>query len=117
MPSSVKDFFDRRVPDALRRHPEKAKEVAAVFLFTITGADGGTWTADLLSSPPVCQPGCIGQAQCTIEAKDEDLRAMIDGGAQAAIQLYMNGKLRITGDPLLITRLSRLLQMGSAPVV
>jgi hypothetical protein len=117
MPSSVKDFFDRRVPDALLRHPERAKEVSAVFLFTISGADGGTWTADLVTSPPVCQPGCIGHAQCTIEAKDEDLRSMIDGGTQVALQLFLSGKLKITGDPLLITRLSRLLQMGNAPAI
>jgi len=56
MSTSVKDFFERRVPDALSRHPEKAKEVAATFLFTIAGADGGTWTADLISSPPSANP-------------------------------------------------------------
>jgi hypothetical protein len=98
MPTSVKDFFDRRVPDALRLHPEKAKDVAAIFWFTITGPDGGTWTADLLSSQPICQPGCIGQPQCTIAATDADLRTMIDGGPQAAVQVFMSGKLKITGD-------------------
>ena len=117
MPSSVKDFFDRRVPDALRRHPEQAKEVAATFLFTITGAEGGTWTADLISSPPICQPGCVGQPQCTIEATDEDFRNMIDGGAQAAVQVFLNGKLKIAGDSMLISRLSRLLQIGSGSVI
>ena len=117
MPSSVKDFFDRRVPDALRLHPEKAKEVAASFLFTIAGAEGGTWTADLINSPPVCQPGCIGQPQCTIEATDEDFRSVIDGGAQAALQIFLSGKLKIAGDPMLISRLLRLLQRGSAPAI
>ena len=117
MPTSVKDFFNRRVPDALSRHPERAKEVAATFLFTITGADGGTWTADLIASPPMCQPGCIGQPQCTIEVADEDFRSMIDGGAQAAVQVFLSGKLKIGGDSMLISRLSRLLQLGSAPVL
>ncbi|MGA7741012.1 MAG: SCP2 sterol-binding domain-containing protein [Polyangia bacterium] len=117
MPSSVKDFFDRRVPDALRLHPEKAKEVAASFLFTIAGADGGTWTADLTNSPPICQPGRIGQPQCTIEATDEDFRSVIDGGAQAALQIFLGGRLKVAGDPMLISRLLRLLQMGSAPAI
>jgi hypothetical protein len=114
MPSSVRDFFDRRVPDALLRHPERAKEVAATFLFTIAGADGGTWTADLISSPPVCQPGCIGQPQCTIEITDEDFRSMIDGGTQAAMQIFLGGRLKIGGDSMLISRLLGLLQLGSA---
>jgi 3-hydroxyacyl-CoA dehydrogenase/3a,7a,12a-trihydroxy-5b-cholest-24-enoyl-CoA hydratase len=117
MPSSVRDFFDQRVPDALRQHPERAKEVAATFLFAINGPDGGTWTADLISSPPICQPGCVGQAQCTIEVTDEDFRSMIDGGAQVAVQVFLSGKLRIGGDPMLISRLLRLLQMGNAPMI
>ena len=117
MPSSVRDFFDRRVPDALGRHPEKAKEVAATFLFRITGADGGTWTADLISSPPICQSGSVGQPQCTIEAADEDFRSVIDGGTQAAMQVFLSGKLKVVGDPMLISRLSRLLQMGSGPAI
>ena len=117
MPTSVKDFFDRRVPDALLRHPERAKEVAATFLFTITGADGGIWTADLITSPPICQPGCIGQPQCTLETSDEDFRSMIDGGTQAAMQIFLGGRLKIGGDSMLISRLSRLLQIGNAPVI
>jgi putative sterol carrier protein len=42
---------------------------------------------------------------------------MIDGGAQAAVQVFLSGKLKIAGDPMLISRLSRLLQMGSAPAI
>ncbi len=114
MPTSVKAFFDQRVPDVLARNPEKAKEVAAVYLFKISGDDGGTWTADLASTPPTCVPGASGTPQCTIEAKDDDFRSMIDGGMAAAMQLFFSGKLKISGDPNLATRLSKLLQMGAA---
>jgi putative sterol carrier protein len=69
----------------------------------------------MVSSPPTCQPGCIGQPQCTIAGTDADLRTMIDGGPQAAVQIFMSGKLKITGDSMLISRLMRLLQMGNAP--
>jgi len=115
MPTSVKDFFEQRVPDALSRYPDKAKEVAATFLFKIAGADGGTWTADLSSSPATCRAGTLGQPQCTIEASADDFRSLIDGGPQAAMQLFLSGKLRIGGDPMLISRLLRLLQMGETP--
>ena len=57
MPTSVKEFFDNKVPEVLRNQPEKAKDVAAIYLFKISGADGGTWTADLQSTPPTCVPG------------------------------------------------------------
>ena len=52
MPTSVKTFFDQKVPAVLATSPEKAKDVAAVYLFKLTGDDGGTWTVDLVSTPP-----------------------------------------------------------------
>jgi hypothetical protein len=42
---------------------------------------------------------------------------MIDGGTQAAMQIFLSGRLKIGGDPMLISRLSRLLQIGNAPVI
>lgn len=113
MPTSVKEFFDQKVPQELQKHPEKAKEVSAIYLFKISGADGGTWTADLVANPPSCVPGAVGSPQCTIEATDADFRTMIDGGMAAAMQLFFSGKLKITGDPTLATKLSKLLQIGA----
>src|SRR5688572_24028277 len=113
MATSVKEFFDKRVPDVLTQNPDKAKDVAAVYLFKISGPDGGTWTADLKSSPPTCVPGQAAAPECTIEAGDDDFRTMIDGGMAAAMQLFFSGKLKITGDPNLATKLSTLLKMGA----
>jgi SCP-2 sterol transfer family len=112
MATSVKAFFDQKVPAVLQTSPEKAKDVAAVYLFKISGADGGTWTVDLLSTPPTCVSGASGTPQCTIEASDADFRTMIDGGMQAAMNLFFTGKLKVTGDPVLATKLSKLLQMA-----
>ena len=113
MPTSVKEFFDKKVPEVLKLYPEKARDVAAVYLFKISGADGGVWTADLNSTPPTCVPGESGSPQCTIEATDDDFRSMIDGGMQAAMQLFFSGKLKVTGDANLAPKLSKLLQMGN----
>ena len=112
MPTSVKAFFDEKVPAVLAISPEKAKDVAAVYLFKISGPDGGTWTVDLVSTPPTAKPGALGAPQCTIEASDDDFRAMIDGGMQAAMTLFFSGKLKVTGDATLATKLSKLLQMA-----
>jgi hypothetical protein len=112
MPTSVKAFFDQKVPAALATNPEKAKDVAAVYLFKVTGPDGGTWTVDLVSNPPSSKPGAVGAPQCTVEASDDDFRTMIDGGMQAAMNLFFTGKLKVSGDPTLATKLSKLLQMA-----
>jgi len=112
MASSVKAFFDQKVPAVLATNPEKAKDVAAIYLFKIAGDDGGTWTVDLLAEPPTCKPGEHGAAQCTVECTAADLASMIDGGMQAAMNLFFSGKLKVSGDPTLATRLSKLLQMA-----
>ena len=110
MPTSVKAFFDEKVPSVLKTSPEKARDVAAVYLFKISGPDGGTWTVDLVSTPPTCVPGEHGSPQCTVEASDADFRGMVDGGMQAAMTLFFSGKLKVSGDPTLATKLSKLLQ-------
>jgi hypothetical protein len=112
MPTSVKAFFDQKVPAALATNPEKAKDVAAIYLFKVSGPDGGTWTVDLVSNPPTSQAGAVGTPQCTVEATDDDFRSMIDGGMQVAMNLFFTGKLKVSGDPTLATKLSKLLQMA-----
>ena len=37
---------------------------------------------------------------------------MIDSGMQAAMSLFFSGKLKVAGDPILATKLSKLLQMA-----
>ena len=112
MPTSVKAFFDQKVPAALATNPEKAKDVAAIYLFKVSGPDGGTWTVDLVSNPPTSQAGAVGTPQCTVEATDDDFRSMIDGGMQVAMDLFFTGKLKVSGDATLATKLSKLLQMA-----
>ena len=65
-----------------------------------------------MSTPPTCVVGEHGAPQCTIEASDDDFRGMIDGGMQAAMSLFFSGKLKVAGDPILATKLSKLLQMA-----
>ena len=113
MATSVKEFFGTRVPEALAANPGRAKDVAAIYLFKITGSQGGTWTVDLLKNPPTCLPGESANPSCTIEVSDEDFCAMVDGGMQVAMQILFTGRLKITGDPALITRLMSVLQMGA----
>jgi hypothetical protein len=112
MPSNAKELFDDQVPKAIAKHPDKAKEIGAVYLFKITGDGGGEWTVDLASATPTCQPGTHGTAQCTIEVAHEDFKAML-GNPQLGMQLYFQGKLRVTGDPMLATKLQKLFTMSA----
>jgi putative sterol carrier protein len=107
----AKTLFGQRLPKMLTQVPEKAKELDAIFFFNISGDTGGTWTVDLKADPPAVSDGDAGTAECTIEATDEDFNAMLKD-PQLGMQLYFQGKLKITGDPMLATKLQQLFQLG-----
>lgn len=111
MPRDAQHLFNELIPQALKEHPDKAKEVNAIYGFNITGEGGGQWTVDLTANPPTCAAGDTGKAQCTIEVAHEDFKAMF-GNPQLGMQLYFQGKLRVTGDPMLATKLQQFFQLA-----
>jgi hypothetical protein len=112
VPESAQELFDTQVPEALAKHPDKAKEINAVYLFNITGENPGVWTVDLAGDPPACTPGNKGNAQCTIEVAHSDFKQMLANPA-LGMQLYFQGKLKVTGDPMLATKLQKLFSMSA----
>ncbi len=109
--TSAKELFDEQVPKAIAAHPDKAKEIGAVYLFKITGDGGGEWTVDLASATPTCQPGAQGTPNCTIEVAHSDFVSML-AKPEMGMQLYFQGKLRVTGDPMLATKLQKLFSLS-----
>ncbi len=109
---SAQELFNTNVPQSLAKNPDKAREIGAVFLFKITGDGGGTWTVDLVSAPPTCTPGDKGNAQCTIEVDHADFKNMLANPA-LGMQLYFQGKLKVTGDPMLATKLQKLFALSA----
>jgi hypothetical protein len=106
LPKDAQELFDEQVPRALQEHPDKAKAVNAIYCFKISGEGGGDWTVDLTSDPPTVAKGDTGKAQCTIEVAHEDFKSML-GNPQVGMQLYFQGKLKVTGDPMLATKLQQ----------
>jgi hypothetical protein len=107
---SAQELFDTQVPENLAKNPDRAKEIGAVYLFKITGDDGGTWTLDMAGSPPSCTKGDKGNAQCTIEIAHADFKAMLENPG-LGMQLYFQGKLKVTGDPMLAMKLQKIMSM------
>jgi putative sterol carrier protein len=112
MPKDAKELFDVQIPAALKEHPDRAKEVNAIYCFKITGDGGGEWTVDLTKDQPTCTSGDNGSSQCTIELDHEDFKAMLSD-PQAGMQLYFQGKLKVTGDPMLATKLQQFFSLAS----
>jgi len=106
MPDAKTDF-ETNIPAKIAKDPEKAKNIGAIFLFRISGDSGGTWTLDLKENPGVTE-GEHGEPECTLEMTDEDWQQMSDN-PQSAMQLYFQGKLKVSGNAMLATKLQQIL--------
>lgn len=112
LPKDAKELFDVKVPEVLANYPDEARLVDAIYCFKISGDGGGDWTVDLTADPPTVIKGDVGSAQCTIEVSDEDFKSMLTD-PQAGMQLYFQGKLKVTGDPMLATKLQQFFDLAS----
>ncbi len=110
-PKDAQELFDKLMPEALQKHPDKAREVNAVYYFDITGTGGGKWTVNLVTDPPQVVKGDAGNSQCSITMTHEDFQTMLSD-PQAGMQLYFQGKLQVGGDPMLAMKLQQFLEIA-----
>jgi putative sterol carrier protein len=113
LPKDATELFDNLVPAGLAQYPDKAGELNAVYCFKITGEGGGEWTVDTTAKPPTCTRGDSGKAQCTVEVSHDDFKTML-ADPNAGMQLYFQGKLRVSGDPMLAMKLQQLFELARA---
>merc|ERR1712232_639436 len=92
------------------QHPEVLKKINGVYCFNITGGPGGAtkaWTVDLKNAPGAVKEGKPAKADCTITVADSDYVDLITGKANGQ-QLFMGGKLKISGNMAMAMKLSQL---------
>ena len=105
----VKELFEQVIPTILRYHPERAKVLEGTVFFQISGAQGGTWFIDPTAQPPRLTSHADAVIACTVRARDDDFQTMLDD-PKAAVALFQQGKIQVTGDAQIITRFHLLLE-------
>jgi len=103
-----KQIFEEQIAKRLTNpeHQEKAKEIDAVYQFNVTGDDGGNWIVDLKACE--VSEGNRDDADCTVTVGDEDFVNLVKGEV-AGPQLFMTGRLQVSGNMGLAMKLTQVL--------
>ncbi|MCA9951013.1 MAG: SCP2 sterol-binding domain-containing protein, partial [Anaerolineales bacterium] len=105
LPKSVAIFEE--INGRIQNHPEWIEKVGAIYQFNISGENGGEYIVDLKNSPGSAHPGSDPAAGCTLNMAYADFRAMLKGEIKPEMA-FMSGKLQVSGNMLLATKLGPL---------
>ncbi len=106
--ASVKDVFERHMPERLRKKPDVVEKINAVYQFNISGPSGGEWSVDCTQPGGKITPGQAAAPKCTVACSDGDFLNIVNGKLNAQMA-FMSGKLKIQGDMGLAMKLQQIL--------
>ena len=105
---SVRDVFEKHMPERLKAKPDVVAKIGAVYQFNISGPGGGQWSVDCTAQGGAVTSGTSTAAKCTVSCTDADFLAIVNGKLNPQMA-FMSGKLRIQGDMGLAMKLQQIL--------
>jgi len=101
---SPKELIER-IPQVV--NPETLEGIDAVVQFTLTGDEGGNWYLTIKDKKIDQFEGLAEKPRLTLTASAKDFKNVVTGKSNA-MQAFMMGKLKITGDINLAMKLQSL---------
>lgn len=112
LPQNAQDLFNNLIPQGLAVYPDKAREINTTFRFVVSGDGGGDWILDCQANPATVQRTTQdSKAQCTVEMESVDFKTMLSDPS-AGMKLYFQHKVRVSGDPMLLLKLTTLCEIA-----
>ncbi|HEU4833568.1 MAG TPA: sulfotransferase [Pyrinomonadaceae bacterium] len=105
--SSIEEVFTTYVPRRIAERKDKLHDINAICKFVVSGNDSGVWRVDLTGNGNSVTAS-DGNAHCTVMILDRDLLGLVSGKVNPG-EAYMQGKVRIEGDPDLVMRIGQVL--------
>ncbi len=102
----AKTSFTRDIPERIAKNPERAKQLAAVFVFRITGEDGGIWTLNLNDAEggPGVVEGDTEGADCVL-TMTHAIWEQISEQPGRAMHYFTSGSVDVAGNAMLAIKL------------
>ncbi len=94
---TAQKIFNEELPANLEKNPEDAKATDAIYVFNVTGDEGGTWTLNFKKDDDFVSEGDSDDAECTVTISDSDFVDLWTGNANAA-QMFMMNKISVEGN-------------------
>lgn len=95
--TTAREIFETSLPEKLEKNPEDAKATNAIYVFNLSGDDGGTWTLNFKKDDDFISEGESDDAECIVTMSDSDFVDMWFGNLNPA-QAFMMNKISIEGD-------------------
>ncbi len=94
---TLRDIFERTLPQRLAAHPELAMAHLGICQLIISGENGGKWFLDLSDRNGHVIPGECDKPDCVVEVSSQDFVGLFTGKAEPA-ELFYQGRLAIRGN-------------------
>ena len=103
-----REIFEHDLPAQMKENPARAKEINAIFQFSISGDGGGTWCVDMTTEGGQVTEGENPAAKCVVTT-DAGTFVQVASGKMQGTQAFLMGKLKIKGDMNLAMKLGKVL--------
>jgi len=107
----VVDLFDRLLPEALLKNPDRAQAIDTILCFKIEGA--GDWTIDCSkeTSLPSCARSVSNSVRCSVELGVDAFVLMLSD-PNAGMRLYFQKRLIISGDLAQVSKIATVFELA-----